>query len=917
VDSPVIGRDAVLDQAWGALRADGVVLVEGPAGIGKTAVWRALLTRAEQAGWAVLRCAPTESETVLPYAALADLLAPLAAEVTALPAPQRVAADVVLLAGEPGEDGEPVDERAVGAATRSLLDRARAGERPVLVAVDDAQWLDRPSERALRFALRRVAAMSTVVTRRTGDATPGPAGVPLGLDDGSAGGRVTRIELRPLGVGALHHILRRQLHTTLSRPLLARIAHDSGGNPLLAIELARGVLRLPHRPTLGEDLPVAASMQGLLDDAFAALPAATREALRLAALLAVPTGRDLGAAGVGTGALDAAEEAGLVAVAAAQVQFVHPVYAAAIRAAIPPGVRRRLHRRLADVVADPDERVRHLALCTVESDAGIADELARAAVRHRTRGAPALAAELHQRAAALTPAHDAAGRGRQRLAAVRCLTDSGDYAAAAEAAEALVAEATGDQRAEALLARSVVAWYADESGPLSLSTAERALSDATPGSALAGRIHAHLSLFHDEPEPARRHAEAAIGLLADDGDDRELLAGALSILHASEVRLGRPPRPELLERALALEGDDPSWFAGTVPAIWWKATDDHDRARARLHLMLDRAAARGDEALQHELLAQLGETELLAARWAAAEEHIADALELGEQLGSGLTAERWLAGNLAALRGDLAEAQRIADAGLRLAAETDNTWCLRIHLHLAAFTALCAGRPREAATAYGRLAETVDAMGLVEPLPLRFEPDWVEACVGAGDLDTAAAALERLAVRHERLPRPWTTLGVARSRVLLDGATGAGPEAGVPALLAARESVPADVLPLDRARCLLVAGVALRRARRKREARDALRAAEAEFTALGAAAFAERARAESARVAAPPAGPLELTATEDRVARLAAEGRTNRAIADALFISPKTVEANLARVYRKLGISTRAQLGAAMGTRGS
>jgi hypothetical protein len=251
-----------------------------------------------------------------------------------------------------------------------------------------------------------------------------------------------------------------------------------------------------------------------------------------------------------------------------------------------------------------------------------------------------------------------------------------------------------------------------------------------------------------------------------------------------------------------------------------------------------------------ELLAHLGETELLAGRWPAAAEHITAALELGEQLGTGLTGERWLAGSLAALRGDLAEAERVAEAGLRLADDTDDAWCRRIHLQLAAFTALSAGRPHVAATAYGRLARTVDAMGLVEPLPQRFEPDWVEACVGAGDLDAAAAVLERLLRRHERLPRPWTRLGVARSRVLLDGASGADSTAAVPELLAVRDSVPPDILPLDRARCLLIAGVAHRRARRKREARDALRAAEREFTALGAAAFTERARGELSRVAA-------------------------------------------------------------------
>jgi DNA-binding CsgD family transcriptional regulator len=942
VDQTIVGRDAVLDRAWRALTDAGVVVVEGPAGIGKTAVWRALLARADRAGWSVLRCAPTESETVLPYAALADLLGPLSAAVDGLPGPQRAAADLVLLAGrgdEPADGG--VDERAVGAATRSLLETARHGsaDRGLLVAVDDARWLDGPSERALRFALRRVRPVATLVTGRTGSTAgsgrpgqpgrpsgsgqsgrPGGSGgsgqpgrpsrgdAPLGLDDGPD--PITRIDLGPLGVGALYHVLRDRLDATLSRPLLARITHESGGNPLLAIEMARAVLRRPRPPALGEDLPVASSMQPLVDDTVAALPAPTRDAIRLASLLTVPTLRDLDAAGVPTAAFDPAEAAGLVAVTSSRVRFAHPVYAAAVRAAIPAGQRRGLHRRLAEVVADPDERVRHLALCTVEPDADIAAELSRSAQRHRGRGAPVVAAELHHRAAELTPATDVDGQVGHRLAAVQCLIDSGDYVAAASAADAVAAGTTGDSRAEALLLRAVVAWCADEPGRVAVDAAERALAETSPGSTLAGRVHAYLASFSDIPAQTRHHAEAAIARLAE--DDGELLAGALSLLHGSEVRLGRPERPELLERALAVEGDEPSWFAGTVPAIWWKATDDHARARARLHRMLDRAVARGDEPLQHELLAHLGETELLAGRWDAAEAHIAAAHDLGEQLGTGLVAERWLAGLLAAVRGGLDEAGPAAEAGLRLAAATDDAWCRRIHLQLAAFVALSAGRMGEAATAYGQLAETVDAMGLVEPLPLRFEADWVEACVGAGDLVTAATAMARLADRHRRLPRPWTTLGLARGRVLVDGATGADTASAVREAVAARESVPADVLPLDRARCLLVVGVAHRRSRRKREAREALAAAAGEFDALGALAFAERARTELERVVVRAAGPLELTATEQRVARLAARGRTNRAIADELFISPKTVEANLARVYRKLGISSRAELGAAM-----
>lgn len=907
----IVGRDAVIDQAWRCLRGAGTVLLDGPAGIGKTTLWRALVAQAEHDGWLVLSCAPTESEADLPFAALADVLRPLGERVAALPGPQRRAADMVLLRAD---SDEPVDERVICAATRSLLDAAVATEVPVLIAIDDTPWLDRASERALRFALRRVAPRpATLVACRRAEAAPEV--VPLGLDQGPAGGRLTRIGVPPLGVGALHHILRNRLGTTLGRPLLARIARDAGGNPLLAIELARAVLRLPRPPSPGEDLPVAASMQQLLAELLATMPTETLHAVRLAALLTVPTLRDLTAAGVRPAVFDPAEEAGLLVVTPVAVEFTHPVYASTVRSTISPGIRRRLHRALADVVADPDERARHLALCTVGPDGAIAGIIADAAERQQARGAPEAAAQLFERAAALTPEQDADGRGRRRLSAVRCRYDSGEYAAAGAGAEAIADEFTGELRAESLLLRAIVAWSADEPGEVAVGAAERALAAVPPGSPLAGRVHAHLAGFVDAPGPARRHAEAALALLTTAEDDRGLIAAALLQLFFQEVRTGLPARTELMDRALAMEGDEPSWLAGTIPAVWWKSIDDADRARQRLHRMLSRATARGDQPLQHELLSHLGETELLAGCWSAAEQHIAAARDLGEQLGTGLNGEMWLAGLLDAHRGDLAEAAAVAEAGLRRADDTGDGWVRRIYQHLAAFVALSAGRMGEAARAYGSLAASVDELGLVEPLAQRFEPDWIEACVGAGDLATARAALARLAQRHDRLPRPWTTLGLARSRVLLDSASGADPLAALEELTAARAGVPEGVLPLDRARCLLVAGVVHRRSRRKRAAQDALRAAEAEFAAIGARAFVERAQAEQGRIGGRPPAPLDLTATEERVARLAAQGRTNRVIADELFISPKTVEANLARIYRKLGISSRAELGAAMAGR--
>ncbi|MEU0155063.1 AAA family ATPase [Micromonospora fulviviridis] len=805
MDASLVGRDAVVERVWRALAGGAPALLEGASGIGKTTLWRALVARARRADWTVLTSAPTEAEAALPYAALADLLRPLADRVPALPPPQRVAADVVLLTGD---HDEAVDERAVGAATRTLLDAATGGDARVLLAVDDASWLDPPSERALRFALRRLPRLPAVlVTRRTGEIGPSP--VPLGLDDDPTGHRpLTRVGLPPLGAAELHRIVRARLGGTLSRPLLARLARDADGNPLLAIELARAVLRLPRPPGPDEDLPVPSSLRHLLADTLRALPDDGRDAVRLAALLTVPTGKDLAAAGVPAGALDAAEDAGLVVVTPSRIEFVHPRYAAAVRESIPPGVRRRLHGVLADAVSDPDERARQLARCAVAPDPGVAADLAAAAARHRQRGAPALAAEWYDRAAKLTPPKATAERDRRRLDAVQCRLDSGDYAAAARAAEAAAAELTGPAHAEALLLRSMVAWCVDDLTG-AVSVAERALAAADPDGRLAGRIHAHLTLFHDAPEPARRHAAAAIARLSDRDGHRPLLTAALLLLFFHEVRAGRPARTDLLDRALALEAGEPSFLAGSIPAIWWKATDDHDRARSRLHLMLDRAVARGDEPWQHETLTHLGEAELLAGRFAAAAEHIAAARDLGEQLGTGLVGETWLAGMLDAHRGRLAEAGAVAAAGLRRADEFDDAWCRRIHRQLAGLVALSAGEWGEAAAAYGALAAELDGSGIAEPLAQRFEPDWIEACVGAGDLATAARAFARLAERHARLARPWTALGLARSRVLLDSAGGGDPSPALAALAAACWS------PAARAAGPAAAGRPGRRSRRR------------------------------------------------------------------------------------------------------
>ncbi|MGN6608159.1 MAG: AAA family ATPase [Jatrophihabitans sp.] len=540
--SAVFGRVEVLDRAMRALGEHRVVVLEGPAGIGKTAVLRELVRRAREDGRTVLGCAPTEAEHDLPLAAIADVLQPLREHAEQLPGPQRAAVDAALLL----DDDLQVDERALGAATRTLLKDAltRAASR-VVVTVDDAPWLDPPSERALRFAVRRLPGLAMVITART----DGTATLPLGLD--ATPERAERITLTPLGSGPLHHLIADRFETSLGRPLLARIAHDSGGNPLLAAELARAVLRLPVPPAPGDDLPVAASLQELVAATLGALPDPAQHAVGLAALLTTPRLGDLTAAGADLPALEAAESAGLVTVdVTGRVRFAHPMYAAAVRSSLTPTARRRLHGTIAAATPDPDERALHLARATVQPDAGIADDLDAAAARRRARGAPELAAGLYDRAAALTPADDPDGAARRRLAAAHCRFDAGDYGTATAQAERMAADATGDARAEALLLRAAVAWSADD-----VTTAARAAGQALehvdPASPLAGRIHAHLAIFVDDPSVAGEHASAGARLLAGrrhdsptrgllGQSDRSVLASALS--RSSSTRCGPDSR---------------------------------------------------------------------------------------------------------------------------------------------------------------------------------------------------------------------------------------------------------------------------------------------------------------------------------------------------------------------------------------
>ncbi|HEV8462734.1 MAG TPA: hypothetical protein VGQ38_18750 [Gaiellaceae bacterium] len=381
-------------------------------------------------------------------AALGDLLENVGDEILAtLPLPQRTAIDVALLRAEAGR---APSRRLVGTGLLSIL-RGLSRDGRVLLAVDDAQWLDPPTAAALEFAVRRlaVAPLRVVVSLRSDAERPGFV---LAIDDA----RLRRMSLGPLSVAALQRIIVDRLGVALPRPLLVRIAQASGGNAFYALEIAR--LLAAGGAERSAPLPVPDDLRALVTRRIASLPAPTREALLEASALARP---HRGA--VDADALAPAERAGLVTVAGdGQISFTHPLFAAAVYGAASQTELREVHARLAEEVADLEERARHVALATSAPDPVAARVLDAAARSARARGAPDSAAELAELALRLTA--DPAESDERLLALADDLHLAGDFQRAGEILRDLTVSARGDVRARALLALADIDyWHSGES----------------------------------------------------------------------------------------------------------------------------------------------------------------------------------------------------------------------------------------------------------------------------------------------------------------------------------------------------------------------------------------------------------------------------------------------------------------------
>ena len=914
----LVGRDrelAAVDEFLGGVASGPAALIfAGDAGIGKTTVWSSAVERAEARGYVVLACRPAQAEARLSYAALGDLLGPLTeTEFEGLPDPQRRAIDAALLRADAG-DGR-VDQRAVSAAVASLL-RSIGERHPVVLAIDDVQWLDASSARVLAYAIRRLdrtTPVGVVVSVRV-DSDDGD---PLALGRALPRDRSLVVQLAPLSLGALRQLLTARLGVSVSRPVLLRIAHASGGNPLFALELAD--VMSEAGPWSGDEV-VPEHLRHALASRIKRLPATTRAALLAASALTRPTVGAIELAEIPSAALDTAEAAGIVQVRDGRIRFVHPLLASAAYGLATPAERRKLHRRLAVAVVEPEERAHHVALAATGPDADAAAVVERAASRARARGAPDAAAELLEWALRLTPPTHSRARQRRILLAAEEYFYAGDRGRARALLEhALVELPISPLRADALRLLAELRFY-DDSWPAAVPLLEEALRVAGIDAEQRARIGLDLSYAAFNIGDIAT-ADAIVPAIFDDAERagrHGLVAQALATRVTLDMLLGRGVDEAALERALELEdwGERtvlplrPSWVAGQAFLL----TGQLDRAHVALAQLRDRLVERG---LESDLPASAWltvTTECLRGKFAEAALLAAEAVRGSLELESRTTRALALTANtiVAAYAGAVEDARRDGHEALAIISEIGWGFGFTAVLWPLGFLALSTGEPAETHRLLGPLADRIEARELGGPMITLFLADEIEALVALGDLDRAERLLVPLEQQSSALERPWGRATAAgRCRALLVAAKG---ESGVAAsglheLLAQHRRME---IPFELGRTLLVLGELRRRNRQKRAASEALEEARGIFEDLGTPLWSARARSGLRRLGlrGPAANTGGLTATEERVAKLAASGMTNREIAAQLFVSPKTVEANLRKVYEKLGVRSRAQLGA-------
>ena len=856
----------------------------------------------------VLRCGPGDHESRLSFAALRDLLEHAYDDTAGrLPLPQRRALAVALLREEPEAT---LDRGAVSAAFLTFLrERSRMG--PVVVVVDDVQWLDRPTASALEFAIRRLRdePVGFVLALRSA----GSAHMALGLDRALSPDRLHHITLGPLSLGALQAMLRAHLGRSWPRPLLRRIHENSDGNPFFALEIARALERDWTSP--GSTLPVPKDLEELLRARIDVLPASAALALLVVSASSQPT-PELVAAASGlaldaSDALAAAERAGVIEIRARHVRFTHPLLASTVYAGASPVERRAVHRALADRATDPEERARHLALSSDGPDASIAAALDDAARLARARGAPDSAAELADLACTLTPPADAAGIVRRGVEAAGHLFDAGDAIRAQQLLlEIAAAMPRGPARADVLWRLADASWLEVD---LVKGYLQDGLDDASGDLRVESGIRMDLAwtwVYGGDVAQATTEAQRSLEI-AERLDSPSVTSDALAALGICEFLAGRDGA-DRIARAVELRGTGSFPETYTTPrvtmglrAMW---AGELETARSILEVVLDHLAERGLYTLATEPHQYLGEIECRAGRYALAARHAAASIEI--KLGAGYeelnALDIYPQALVDALRGDVLSARELATQGMGWSERGDRLYanCNRAVL---GFLELSLERYTEAHKHLDGVVRFLRDMGVREPCVIPVHADAIEARIGMGDLDGAAELLAEFEDLGSATGRPWALATSARCRGLLLSASGDG-VAATSMFARALEEHRRVPQPLELARTLLAKGVVERRTKQRALARQTLQQALEMVEELGAPLWAARARTELARIGGrAPAGDA-LTPTEQRIAQLVAEGKTNKEVAVILVVTERTVESALTQIYRKLDVRSRTEL---------
>lgn len=918
------GRHELLATAQIELTSRPGVLLHGPAGIGKSMLVAALVTsltaHALPTG-TVLHCSPAQEDARLPFVGLIDLFArvPESCQEALAPEPRAALRAALLRGREPADDHSRL---AVRVAVLEVL-RALAATGPVLLVIDDLQWLDGPSAEALAFAVRRVKGLDirVVAAERVAEGEQ-----PERLRCCPAG--TVELPVPPLADGEVAHLVRTAIGADLPPAVLRAVQDAAAGNPWYALELGRAAPRDASAVGFGRPLPVPRRLRTQLLDQVHTLPETARRTLLVTSAAAHPSLTVLRAAGLHDPGADLAQAERLgvaTADAGGTVRFGHPMLRAAVYADAPEHSRRQAHALLARAVTEPVEQARHLALSHPHEDETTARTLMSAAESARRNGTPDAAFELAWLAARRTPGARPADRADRLLAAAEYACDAGQLDEAGQAAETVLA-GSGSAR-QRVRARLILLRNAGQALEGAHDLIEEGLRDADGDPEAEAWLHhwaAVRGLLCGELAEAARHARRAARQAARAGDT-DTRIGALATLARVRSLAGQPVAAgAVLEEALALVGG-----ADAGPESWGLI-----RMRAILALDSDKVTEAGEQVAK--LLAEIGEfagveevmaTLVALTRIQVRSGHCREALHTAARCSRVLAetgvqaAPALYAAALAATAGGTAdEARHLARQAVRASeADGDRLFLLRA-LAVLGQAELLVGDPRGAAAAVEalqRVKELGEAMCAADPPLLHWYGDLAEALVVLGETDVAGAVIREAHTRATRDAPGSVLAALERAEGLREAGLGRAKEGAV-RLRATVDRLRQLPLPVELVRTLIALGTVERRSRRRSAARAVLGEALETATRIGAAPLAARARDELARLEAGErsgeagAGRPELTPTEARIAELVGGGATNREVAAELFISVKTVEGALSRVYRKLGVRSRTALAHAM-----